>query len=207
MSDPEARALLGFLCRSCSPQDRVFRRSSKGLSSALVRAAAAFWFSAARSRWKQSCRRPPKVTNDWSEHAIVLLKPPRNRRMWRPSPRDIALRAKGGQPLAPPGEGSSSSSCSGSALPLAPPPAPPPPETPSLAKRSVEQETEMTDATVEQQGEGKRRREHQEAPHVADISTSSTSSESSTDTEVGLVVVCAILRDNSEAEGRCEVVR
>ena len=65
-----------------------------------------------------------------------------------------------GQPLAPPTstvaesgvrsnhqEGGSSSS--GSALP---PPAPPPLEPPPRAKRSCEQETEMTDATVEQQG-------------------------------------------------------
>ena len=59
----------------------------------------------------------------------------------------------------------------------------------------------MTDATVEQQGESKRRREHPEVPQAAD---SSSSSESSTDTEMGLVDVCAIIRDNSEAESRCE---
>ena len=44
----------------------------------------------------------------------------------------------------------------------------------------------MTDATVEQQGESKRRREHPEAPQAAD--SSGSSSESSTDTEMGLVV-------------------
>ena len=48
-------------------------------------------------------------------------------------------------------DGSSSSSCP--ALP--PPPAPTPLEPLPLAKRSLEQETEMTDATVEQQGEAK----------------------------------------------------
>ena len=63
---------------------------------------------------------------------------------------------EGGQPLAPPASGvrsncqEGSSSCSGSALP--PPPAPAPLEPPPLAKRSLEQETEMTDETVEQQG-------------------------------------------------------
>ena len=57
---------------------------------------------------------------------------------------------EGAQPLAPPQEGCSSSSSSSSALP--PPPAPPPLEPPPLAKRSSEQETEMTDATVEEQG-------------------------------------------------------
>ena len=51
-------------------------------------------------------------------------------------------------------------------------------------------------------GEPKRRREHPEAPQAADSNTSS--SESSTDTEMGLVDVCTIHRDNSEAEGRCE---
>ena len=77
---------------------------------------------------------------------------------------------EGGQTLAPPASGvrsnyqDGSSSTSGSALPPAPPPAPPPIEHPPLAKRSLEQETEMTDATVEQQGESKRRREHPEVP-------------------------------------------
>ena len=56
-----------------------------------------------------------------------------------------------------------------------------------------------TDATVEQQGETKRRRDHPEVPQAAD---SSSSSESSTDTEMGLVDVCTILCDNSEAESR-----
>ena len=60
----------------------------------------------------------------------------------------------------------------------------------------------MTDATFEQQGESKRRREHPEVPQAAD-SSSSTSSECSTDTEMGLVDVRTILRDNSEAESRC----
>ena len=55
----------------------------------------------------------------------------------------------------------------------------------------------MTDATVEQQGESKRRREHPEVPQAADSSSSSSSiSESSTDTEMGLVHVCTILRGN-----------
>ena len=108
------------------------------------------------------------------------------------SARDIALRAKGEQPLAPPAstvvqsglrsnhlEGGSSSS----GLSMLPPPAPPPLEPPPLAKRSLEQGTEMTDATVEQQGEWKRRREHPEVPQAADSSSSSSSSsESSTDT-------------------------
>ena len=63
----------------------------------------------------------------------------------------------------------------------------------------------MTAATVQQQGESKRRREHPEVPQAADSSSSSSSSsESSIDTEMGLVDVCSILRDNSEAEGRCE---
>ena len=66
-----------------------------------------------------------------------------------------------------------SSRSSGSALP--PPPAPPPLESPVLAKRSLEQETEMTDETVEQQGESKRRREHPEAPQAAGSSSSSSS--------------------------------
>ena len=39
---------------------------------------------------------------------------------------------------------------------------------------------------------------------AADSRSGSSSSESSTDTEMGLVDVCAILRDGSEAEGRCE---
>ena len=53
----------------------------------------------------------------------------------------------------------------------------------------------MTAATVEQQGESKRRREQPEAPQAAD---SSSSSESSTDTEMGLVDVCAIHCGNPE---------
>ena len=40
VSDSTARALLAFLCRGCSPLDRVFRLSFKGLASALVTAAA-----------------------------------------------------------------------------------------------------------------------------------------------------------------------
>ena len=51
-----------------------------------------------------------------------------------------------------------------------------------------EQETEVTDATVEQQGETKRRREYPEVPQAADSSCSS-SSESSTDIEM-VVDVC-----------------
>ena len=55
----------------------------------------------------------------------------------------------------------------------------------------------MNGATVEQQGESKRRREHPEAPQAAD-SSGSSSSESSTDTEMGLVDVCMITCGNSE---------
>ena len=63
----------------------------------------------------------------------------------------------------------------------------------------------MTDETVEQQGESKRRREHPEVPQAADSSgCSSSSSESSTDTELGLVDVFTILCVNSEEEGRHE---
>ena len=62
----------------------------------------------------------------------------------------------------------------------------------------------MTDATVEQQGESKRRREHPEVAQAADSSSRSSSSESSNDTEMDLVDMCTILCDNSEAEGRCE---
>ena len=58
-------------------------------------------------------------------------------------------------------------------------------EAPPLAKRSLEQETEMTDATVEKQGESKGRGEHPEVPQAADSSSSGSSSESSTDTENG----------------------
>ena len=62
----------------------------------------------------------------------------------------------------------------------------------------------MTDATVEQQGESKRRREHPEVPQPAD-SSSSSSRESSAVTELGLVDVCTILSENSKVEGghRC----
>ena len=101
---------------------------------------------------------------------------------------------EGGQPFAPSASGVRSnyqeggSSRSGSALP--PPPASPPLAPPPLAKRRLEQETEMTDATVEQQGESKRRGEHPEVPQAADSSGScSSGSESSTDTEMGLVDV------------------
>ena len=62
-----------------------------------------------------------------------------------------------------------------------------------------------TDATIEQQGEPKRRREHLEVPLATDSSSSSSSSsESSTDTEMGLVDMCTILTENSEAESRCQ---
>ena len=96
---------------------------------------------------------------------------------------------EGGQPPAPSAssnyqEGGSSSS--GSTLP--PLPAPPPLEPPPLEKRGLDQETEMTDATVEQQRDPKRRKEHLEVPQASDSSSSSSSSsESSTDTEMGLV--------------------
>ena len=64
----------------------------------------------------------------------------------------------------------------------------------------------MTDATVEQQGEPKRRKEHPEMPQAADgsssSSSSSSSSESSADTEMGLVDMRTILSENSETESR-----
>ena len=96
------------------------------------------------------------------------------------SARDVALRAKGGSLLR------------GSALPLAPPPVPPPLERSPLAKEVLEQETEMTEATVEQQVGSKRRREHPEVPQAAD--SSSSSSESLSDTEMGLADVCTVAR-------------
>ena len=105
---------------------------------------------------------------------------------------------EGWQPLAPPvshayQEGSSSGS---GALPPPPPSVPPSLES-SLAKRGLEQATEMTDANVEQQGESKRRREYPEVPQV---SNSSSSSSSSTDTEMGLVDVCTIHENESRGE-------
>ena len=60
----------------------------------------------------------------------------------------------------------------------------------------------MTGATMEQQGEPKRRRDHLEVPQAAD-SSSSSGRESSTDTEMGLVDVYTFLSENSEAESRC----
>ena len=58
----------------------------------------------------------------------------------------------------------------------------------------------MTDATVEQQGESRRRREHPGVRQAAD--SSSSSSEGSTDTEIGLVDVCTILCGNSKVPKR-----
>ena len=138
-----------------------------------------------------------------------LLGPPRNQGLRSLSARDIALKAKEGQPPAPPAssnyrEGGSSSSGLALPPPPAPPPAPPTLEPPPLVKRCLEQETEMPEATVEQQGESKRRRDHPEVPQAAESSGSSSSSESSTDTEMGLVDVCTILHKTSEAKGRCE---
>ena len=60
-----------------------------------------------------------------------------------------------------------------------------------LEKGVLQRETEMTDATVGTTG-SKSRREHPEVRQAADSSCSS-SSESSTDTEMGLVDVCTIL--------------
>ena len=71
---------------------------------------------------------------------------------------------EGGQPLAPTTR--KVAAVAGSALPP-----PPPLEPPLFAQRSLEQETEMTDETVEQQGEPKRRREHPEARQAADSSS------------------------------------
>ena len=64
----------------------------------------------------------------------------------------------------------------------------------------------MTDESVEQLAESKRRKEHPEVPQAANSSSSSssTSSGSSTDTGMGLVDVCTILCGNSEEEGRRE---
>ena len=104
---------------------------------------------------------------------------------------------EGEQPLAPPAStvvesgvrsNNQEGGSSGSGSALAPPPAPTPLEQPPLGKRGLDQETEMTDATVERLGEPK-------------SSSSSSSSESSTDTEMGLVDVCTILSENSKAEG------
>ena len=155
--------------------------------------------------WNQSCRRPPKITNDWTGGRDRFAQAAQEPEDEEPQRKRHRPEGEGRQSLAPPGEGGSSSSGSCSALPPppAPPPALPPLEPPPLANLCLEQETEMTDATVEQQGETKRRREHPEVPQAAD--SSSSSSESSTDTEMDLVDVCTILRDNSEAEGRCQV--
>ena len=68
-----------------------------------------------------------------------------------------------------------------------------------LQKRSLEQETDMTDASVEE-GERKRCKEHPTVPGSASSSCSSSGSESSTDTEMGLVDVCTILPENPETE-------
>ena len=104
--------------------------------------------------WKQFCRRPPKATNDWNEHAIAFLRTPRNGRTTSLCARDIAMRAKGGLLRR---SGNEVGTSSGSALPPALPLAPPPLEPTPFVKRSSEQETEMTDATVEQHEELKRR--------------------------------------------------
>ena len=62
----------------------------------------------------------------------------------------------------------------------------------------------MTDATVEQQGDPRKRKEHLEVPQASDSSSSSSSSsESSTDTEMGLVDMCTIISENSDAGSRC----
>ena len=109
------------------------------------------------------------------------------------------------QLLAPPASSNyreGGGSCSGSALP--PPPAPPPLEPPPIEKRGLDQETEMTDATVEQQGEPEgaesipKGLKARDSSSSSSSSSSSNSSECSTDTEMGLVDVCTIL---SEAEG------
>ena len=73
-----------------------------------------------------------------------------------PQRKRLRPEGEGEQSLAPSASGVRSnhqeggSSSSGPALPL--PPAPPPLVPPPLAKRSLEQETEMTDAAVEQTG-------------------------------------------------------
>ena len=138
-----------------------------------------------------------------SRTTIVLLKSPRNQRMRRLSARDIALRAKGSNLLRRPGKGAAVAVAAvrrcrlrlrHSHL-----------NHHHLQKRCLEHETEMTDATVEQQTESKRRREHPEVRQAADSSSSSSSSsESTTDTGMGLVDVCTVLCDNSEGDKRCE---
>ena len=55
-----------------------------------------------RNYVRRPCAGPLKGTGDWSEPAIVLLGPRRNQGWWSLSARDIALRAKGEQPLASP---------------------------------------------------------------------------------------------------------
>ena len=131
-----------------------------------------------------------------------LLSSPRNQVRWSLRARDIALRAKGSSFLRHQHQQRWSRvsevivrkggrTSSGSAL-LA--------DT-RLAKRSLEHETDMTDASVEQ-GERKRCKEHPTVPEPAD--SSGSSSESSTHTEKGLVDLCTILSENNpETEGCC----
>ena len=101
---------------------------------------------------------PPKVTNDWSEHAIVLLRLPTNQRMKRPIERDIALRANGRNLLRRPEKEAAVAVAAVRRRHL----------RHRLRHRHLNhhhlqngvwnRKTEMTDETVDQQGESKRRR-------------------------------------------------
>ena len=55
--------------------------------------------------WKQSCRRPPKVTNDWSEHVIVLAQAAKESEDEEPQRKRHRPEGEGEQPLAPAREG------------------------------------------------------------------------------------------------------
>ena len=63
--------------------------------------------------------------------------------------------------------------------------------------------TAVTDVSVEQEGETKKRKEHTTASESADSIISSCSSESSSVPGMGLVSVCAIFSESFEPEDRC----
>ena len=67
--------------------------------------------------------------------------------------------------------------------------------------QAVDSPPDVTDAPVEQ-GERKRCKEHRTVPESADSSSTSSSSESSIDTEMGLVDACTTLSENPEAQRR-----
>ena len=129
-----------------------------------------------------------RVFAQFAEEAGVLESP---RKRHRPE-------GEGEQPLAPPASTAVESGvrsnhqeggCTSSGSPLL--------ASVPLAKRSLEQETDMTHASVEQ-GERKRCKEHPTVPESADCSSSS---ESSRETHMGLVDVCTILSEIPETEG------